>query len=109
MLKQVAATLKRVLREEDLIYRYGGEEFVLLMRIPVNEHAQRQAAQRLLDSVRDLTITLPNEVTLKATVTIGIASAKVDEELAGLIKRADDAMYRGESSGRDCCVVADQT
>ncbi len=106
VLQHLAATLKRVLRANDLIYRYGGEEFLLLMGLSAMEDAEKVAAQRVLDAVRALSVTLPNDVIVHPTVTIGIALVGEDESLAKVIQRADAALYTGKASGRNRYVVA---
>ena len=105
VLRHIAATLKTVLRDEDLIYRYGGEEFVLMMRVSPEPLAQSYAAKRLLQAVRAQAIALATGVSVRPTVTIGIAVALKGEGLASVIQRADRAMYAGKASGRDQFVV----
>lgn len=102
VLQQLAATLKQVLRSGDLIYRYGGEEFILLMV----SNAVEGTAQRLLEAVRALSITLPDGTVVRITVTIGFALPAEGESLVSAIQRADDALYIGKKAGRNCYVAA---
>lgn len=101
VLREIARSLKHVLRGNDLVYRYGGEEFVLMMELPLTAHAELTAANRVLYAIRNLAVDIGG-MTVHPTVTIGVASAHPDESLPSLIKRADEAMYAGKAAGRDC-------
>lgn len=97
VLQHLAATLRRTLRDNNLVYRYGGEELLLLMELAAAEDAE-VAAQRVLEAVRALSVA--------STVTIGIALAAEGENLVSVIQCADTSMYYGKASGRNCYVVA---
>ncbi len=105
VLKHLAEVLKQTLRENDFAYRFGGEEFILLMQFAHPEDAEF-AAQRVLDAVRRLSIMLPNDRIVEPTVTVGIAIAGRRETLCNVIQRADTALYEGKASGRNCFVIA---
>ncbi|WP_295999913.1 diguanylate cyclase [Rugamonas sp.] len=105
VLQKIACTLKRVLRDNDQVYRYGGEEFVLLMVLPCHIKAENSAAERVLRAIRRLSIKLKDSI-VHPTVTIGIAIAGAEDTLGSLIERADGAMYIGKASGRNCYKVA---
>ncbi|OYY95434.1 MAG: hypothetical protein B7Y41_02720 [Hydrogenophilales bacterium 28-61-23] len=109
VLKNLAATLKRVIRDDDLVYRYGGEEFLLLMELSATNHAEEHAAQRVLDAVRALSVVLPDGASVRPTVTIGVALAGEHESLESAIQRADAALYMGKASGRNRYVVAENS
>ncbi len=103
VLRQVAGYLRQRLRSQDLLARWGGEEFLLLM--PNTNMAQ---AQQLVDEVR-LGIrrldTSPLDVALSATFGISpVATSALALEQA--IKAADLALYRGKAQGRDQVVLA---
>ena len=106
VLQHLATTFRQVLRDDDLVYRYGGEEFLLLMELPAVAHEEERAAQRLLEAVRALSVSLPDGVSVSPTVTIGVAVVAAEESLTNAIQRADAALYEGKASGRDRCVVA---
>lgn len=97
VLQHLAATLRRTLRDNNLVYRYGGEELLLLMELAAAEDAE-VAAERVLEAVRALSVA--------STVTIGIALAAEGENLVSVIQCADTSMYYGKASGRNCYVVA---
>jgi diguanylate cyclase (GGDEF)-like protein len=84
-------------------YRYGGEELtVLLPNVSTDEG--RATAERIRRSISDLRF---SETALRTTVSIGLAACS-DPSTApeGLLKRADEALYRAKNSGRDTVVIA---
>ncbi len=108
VLRQASRALRRAVRDSDLLYRYGGEEFVLLMRY--RSVADIDAtAQRILHAVRSASIRLPGGATVTITVTVGIAFVGEHETLHRALERADWAMYEGKAAGRDCHVLAAET
>lgn len=99
VLSLIAMAMKDSMRETDRIYRYGGEEILMLMPETETEEAMI-AADRARQSV--LTMHLPH---MKSpigclTVSIGVAAAE-SEAWAELIKRADIALYEAKSMGRN--------
>ncbi|MFC7368608.1 sensor domain-containing diguanylate cyclase [Vreelandella zhaodongensis] len=108
-LRQVAATIQANSRDTDLVVRFGGEEFVVLMPNATSQ-AVRQAAERIRCSIEALYI--PNygcSGQRLVTVSIGVALLcptnrfTPDEFLA----HADTALYRAKRQGRNCVCVAD--
>jgi diguanylate cyclase (GGDEF)-like protein len=99
ILRRVAHTLAAGLRPQDLLARYGGEEFGVLL--PGIETVQAMAvAERLRQGIQaasDGAKELPG-----ITVSVGVASARRDETVAALLKRADEALYRAKQAGRNC-------
>lgn len=92
-IRRVAGALRDALREEDLVARWGGEEFVVWL--PGLDAARAAVvAEKLRQAVAGMT-----EPTL--TVSIGLASLQVGEPLADAIDRADRAMYRAKQHGRN--------
>lgn len=106
VLVQVAALLRAQCRGGDLAARMGGEEFVMLL--PETDVAgAQQAAQRLLQALRDHPIQVGG-VRLPVTTSIGVAvAADAREDTIGLWRRLDRALYRAKEQGRDCAVLAE--
>ncbi len=106
VLRAVVNELKRLLRPEDVLVRYGGEELCVLLRGLPGPRAML-LADRLRRAVRSLRI--PSEEHLiRVTVSIGVAA--MDPELdsvgvASLVRRADRALYLAKQEGRDRCVL----
>ncbi|HLD66830.1 MAG TPA: diguanylate cyclase [Pseudomonas sp.] len=104
-LRHLADTLKRNLRPSEPLYRFGGEEFLLLLQCRSPE-AAAAAARRLLYAVRHTPVPLQSEEPLLLTVTLGLAQVADDETLTCAVERADRALYAGKKAGRDRFEVA---
>jgi len=98
ILADVAASLKANTRYGDLIARYGGDEFVLLLPDTGEEEARRIAA-RLYDGVAALRWTTPHAV-LRASTSIGIATADAASDVAACVEAADKRLYRAKNRRR---------
>jgi diguanylate cyclase (GGDEF)-like protein len=105
VLCQVAQTLMAQAREVDRVARYGGEEFCVLL--PHTEHeGAMQAAERLRAAVQANTVVWRDDK-LIVTISIGVACAVEPEEpLDTLLRRADIALYRAKTEGRNRVVPA---
>lgn len=102
VLREVSARLKKTLkRPTDRAFRYGGEEFVVLLA-DSGSSAARIVAKEIWSAIRGETMTVGNH-TLKVTVSIGIATATpgADGEAGALFKLADRQLYRAKGEGRD--------
>ncbi|MEZ5465662.1 MAG: diguanylate cyclase [Lysobacteraceae bacterium] len=99
-LRLLAECLRRQLRGEDVVSRYGGEEF--LVQLPGQSQDQaRKIAERIREAVGALRVKHESGL-VKFTVSIGVASRKGDEGAATeLIERADRAMYQAKRNGRN--------
>lgn len=99
VLRTMAHTLERVVQSADLLARWGGEEFFVL--VPDGAPAAaRELAERLRKAMAELALRY-DAAAFKITVTIGGATAARGESLADLIRRADHAMYLGKRRGRN--------
>lgn len=101
-LGEIAQTLAASLRDNDIIGRYGGEEFILALP-DIDEEAAFVIAERIRRQVACTTIHA-NEHAIHVTVSIGLTSRHNSEPLEQLIQRADAALYRAKRNGRDCTV-----
>ena len=103
VLRSVASCLLgKVSRAGDLVARFGGEEFVVLL--PVTDHEGAVAlAERMRLAVTDLTIGHPGSLHGRITVSIGVASCRPlgGETSSDLIKAADLALYAAKRAGRN--------
>ncbi|MBZ0105000.1 MAG: diguanylate cyclase [Sulfuricella denitrificans] len=106
VLRNLAATLKSALRSNDPLYRFGGEEFLWLMRCQSQEEAE-QLAQRIVATVSTTPVPVAGGASLSLTITLGLARVGPEEDIASAIKRADEALYEGKRSGRNRYVMAD--
>jgi diguanylate cyclase (GGDEF)-like protein len=92
-LRQVSSALQVTARRGDGVYRYGGEEFVVVLPGQVSPHA-RSAADRLRAAV---------EASTPVTISVGVAAflPDVDEDPVAVLRRADEALYRAKGAGRN--------
>jgi diguanylate cyclase (GGDEF)-like protein len=99
-----AETARRQLRGTDLIARYGGEEFCALLR-GTDQAGAVHIAERVRESVEAMSIDVEGRP-LKITVSIGVAPLEGD--LRSAMRRADGALYRAKSLGRNkVCLASD--
>ena len=100
----VAEVLKNTSREADNAFRYGGEEFVVLLD-GTDSTGAHIAAERIRQTVAKIQ---PDNLNLhnKITVSVGCATMKENESIATLTERADSAMYLAKSGGRNCVRAA---
>ncbi|MDC7222297.1 MAG: GGDEF domain-containing protein, partial [Spirochaetales bacterium] len=97
----IASTLKKTLREGDILSRFGGEEFTVLLPDTTPEQSW-VAAERLRRAVEEME-THYQEHLLKVTISIGLASIHPYSlgTAAELMKRADKALYQSKEKGRN--------
>ncbi|MBB6115987.1 diguanylate cyclase [Rahnella rivi] len=95
-LVMLARTLETGIRESDTVFRWGGEEFLILLPLTPLEGAMI-AAEALRERVQQLS--QPEMPAL--TVSVGVAQYEAGEDFTSLFKRVDDALYRAKTSGRN--------
>ncbi|WP_017901502.1 sensor domain-containing diguanylate cyclase [Pseudomonas asplenii] len=106
VLSGFARNLESCLRQSDLICRWGGEEFIVLLK-----DTDRASAQSIAEKIRQHVEQQRygyNGRHLQLTVSIGLTSLRADDTLHSLLARADQALYRAKQSGRNrvCSDVA---
>jgi diguanylate cyclase (GGDEF)-like protein len=104
-LRHLANTMKRSLRGNEPLYRFGGEEFLWLMQCKSVGEAG-QSAHRLLTTIRTTPVPIADGQSITLTVTLGLAQVGEQEELSSAITRSDVALYEGKNAGRDRYVFA---
>lgn len=106
-LKVVAATLRQTMRETDIVGRYGGEEFVVLLEDATQEGLVI-AGERMRSRIEQAEILFEGPK-IAVTASIGLVEGHAEgtevEFGLQLFARADSAMYRAKNSGRNCVVV----
>ena len=88
-----------VLRQTDVLARWGGEEFLVLLTDTTPEQALR-GMERLRERLADSPV-LTRDPTVRTTFSAGLAAFHVGESLDACIERADQALYRAKQAGRD--------
>ena len=104
---RVAAICREVLRPADLVARWGGEEFAVLLP-ELDLDAAANIAERLRRAIAGTLIRLDG-VDFGFTISIGLVTCGPDETLEQLINRADGALYEAKLRGRDRVVTMDAT
>lgn len=100
VLKELAKMLSSTVRTTDLVIRYGGEEFLLILRDTDAENAD-MVAEKLRIAVEAMKVQLPS-VQLQKTLSIGVATFLVDSDsFWQIVKYADVAMYQAKETGRN--------
>jgi diguanylate cyclase (GGDEF)-like protein len=105
VLATLSATLRALLREYDIIGRFGGEEFAILL--PHTDMAgAKQITERLRAKLAEITVAPGHgatpEIPLQVTVSIGVATLETSRrDLDELIAAADAALYRAKAQGRN--------
>ena len=96
VLIEIASRLRTSLRGSDMVARWGGEEFVVLLR-----DCALPDALRLAEDIRAAIAELPFGAMGSLTVSVGVAEARAGEDLTTWLERADQALYRAKRSGRN--------
>ena len=103
VLQSVAGCFKKALRASDFVARIGGEEFAVLLRGPKLAEAVHIANQ-LRIAVENLRFHFRG-TPVRVTVSCGITELQHDDTSAGAFDRADRALYRAKSSGKNVCLT----
>lgn len=106
VLRKLAEICRQTLREVDIIGRIGGEEFAVLLPETGKDRAI-EVAERLRAAIDGCEAPIDNELPLRFSVSIGVASlVSNDENLDVLINLADQALYQAKDSGRNKVCVS---
>lgn len=97
VLADVASRMRAVVREADIIGRYGGEEFALVLPETANASA---FAERLRAAVAGRPV-VTDGATVPVTISVGVSSLRAGDDLDALLGRADAALYQSKADGRN--------
>lgn len=100
VLVTVSSLLKRELRNSDVIARFGGEEFLVVMPHLALAPAT-QVAIRVAEAIRKASVMTDEQQKITFTTSIGVTQFIVDEPISQLFKRVDDLLYYAKEQGRD--------
>lgn len=108
VLVRTAQLARDLLREGDVILRYGGEEFVIVLPGAGLQDA-RNVAERVRFAISQTEITIGNDQTIKVTASIGVCATNGKQPITAeaLISSADQRLYAAKASGRNR-VIADE-
>lgn len=104
VLVRIAEILKGELRSSDVVTRWGGEEFALLLTDVTMENA-KQIAQKICEVTREDTILL-ELLGRQLTVSIGVGELNSLESQDGLVHKVDNALYEAKRTGKNQVVIA---
>jgi diguanylate cyclase (GGDEF)-like protein len=106
VLKEIAVIAQAECRQSDLLARYGGEEFILLA-FNCAEPDAIALAERIRTRIEDAEFRATGDQIFSLTASFGIAGRPADdlEDLEGLIKSSDKALYAAKAKGRNCLTV----
>jgi diguanylate cyclase (GGDEF)-like protein/PAS domain S-box-containing protein len=100
VLSRLGQVVKRCLRETDSAYRYGGEEFTIILPMTTNEEGM-VTAQRIQTELRKESFSPALDQKVYMTVSIGLTQYKPKEEMKTFVQRVDQLMYQAKKNGRD--------
>jgi len=104
LLQSLVQCAEKSLRISDMIYRYGGEEFVIIL--PETDTAGiLRLAKRIRRRVEKLETSIGDQA-VHMTISSGIASLSNSDDEKSLLGRADEALYRAKREGRNCIRIA---
>lgn len=106
ILKEMSDLFRAKMRETDFIYRYGGDEFVLLVP-DCNAVMGQMIGERLLRTIKNHTFDIPEIGPIRITVSIGVACFPKDaKDWRGILNMADQMMYDAKDQGRSRVCLA---
>lgn len=103
VLQRIASLLDARIRGQDLAIRWGGEEFVLVLR-----DTELAGALLVAESLRAMAEVAPQIDEIEITISAGVAERSAGEAAAALIERADQALYAAKRAGRNRVQAADR-
>jgi len=104
VLWRLGRVIKRCVRETDFAYRYGGEEFTILLPMTTRANGAL-TAERIRTAFKKETFSPAPGQDVHLTISIGLAQYKPQEDMKAFVHRADQFMYQGKKTGKDrvCC------
>lgn len=100
VLKNLASMVKHMIRPIDIFARWGGEEFMLLLKDISKEDAYLKA-----EEIREYIANFQSQNLPKFTISIGMSTIKPKELSYQYLKRVDEALYDSKASGRNCTTI----
>ncbi|BAF70639.1 GGDEF domain-containing protein [Nitratiruptor sp. SB155-2] len=100
VLRELGEIFHTYVRKDSKVYRYGGEEFLIIL-LHTDIDGAKKLAQRLKEVISHHTIVLDDGTNIIVTASFGIAQKKGDESFERVLKRADQALYKAKRDGKN--------
>ena len=100
VLRRLGHVIKRCLRETDSAYRYGGEEFTILLPMTTSADGAITAERIRTEFKKEIFLPVPDQE-VHLTVSIGLSQYKPPEDIKDFVRRVDQLMYQAKKSGKD--------
>ena len=100
VLRMIAQTLRANIRETDTMGRWGGEEFLVILR-DIEVESLQSIGEKLLNLVRESHLVLSDKRILSATISIGGTLVRETDTIDSIVERADRLMYQSKANGRN--------
>jgi two-component system cell cycle response regulator len=100
VLKRLGQVVKKCLRETDFAYRYGGEEFTIMLPMTTSADGAVTAERIRTEFKKETFSPVPGQ-DVHSTVSIGLAQYKPQEDMKAFVHRVDQLMYQGKKNGKD--------
>jgi len=104
VLARAAEQIERSLRTSDTVYRFGGEEFAILLP-HTEDHAAKEVADRIRLAIEGIRVDAEDEL-VTVSASCGVATYLNGEDFEHWLTRADEALYRAKDHGRNCTRVS---
>ena len=103
VLKETSKTIRQSIRDADIVIRFGGEEFLVVL-LDISDGETMTVAEKIRLNIQKLKIKVPDGV-IQKTISLGVSEFPTDTEtLWSCIKFADVALYRAKEDGRNKCI-----
>lgn len=100
VLAEIGRLIPAELRTQDFVARWGGEEFLVIL--PGTEiNSALASAERVRDALRSLDWKAVAGKAMEITISVGVSELCASDDMASVIRRADQALYRGKAGGRN--------
>jgi diguanylate cyclase (GGDEF)-like protein len=100
VIREVAWVLKTAVRSSDVLGRYGGEEIIILLRGATLKDAIL-IAEKMRKNIESLNVKVEKDTSCHVTASFGAVSYRPGDNMEGLIKRADEGLYKAKLLGRN--------
>jgi diguanylate cyclase (GGDEF)-like protein len=103
VIQAVAQCISKTVRGSDMVFRYGGEEFLVLLSC-TDCKGTCLLAERIRQNIENLTFSRESE--LQVTASLGISCLQMEDDTEALFKRADNALYQAKRYGRNQVITS---